>query len=94
MKQWIARKILLCSLLLLSISGYFLADMLMQERKDDALQEQLKEIYEKSGNGETEGLSEEETNDGGRDTGEILLRFIRACLRCTGKIQIVSDGFR
>ena len=69
MKQWIARKILLCSLLLLSISGYFLADMLMQERKDDALQEQLKEIYEKSGNGETEGLSEEETNDGGRDTG-------------------------
>ena len=26
--------------------------------------------------------------------GEILLRFIRACLRCTGKIQIVSDGFR
>lgn len=69
MKQWIAGIILLCSLLLLSISGYFLADMLMQERKDDALQEQLKEIYEKSGNGETEGLSEEETNDGGRDTG-------------------------
>ena len=69
MKQWIAVIILLCSLLLLSISGYFLADMLMQERKDDALQEQLKEIYEKSGNGETEGLSEEETNDGGRDTG-------------------------
>lgn len=95
MKQWIARKILLCSLLLLSISGYFLADMLMQERKDDALQEQLKEIYEKSGNGETEGLSEEETNDGGRDTGGDsspvhpgLLALHRENPDCIGWIQI------
>ena len=46
MKRRIAGVILLCSMILLSVSGYFLADMLMQERKDDVLQEQLKEIYE------------------------------------------------
>lgn len=95
MKQWVAGIILLCSLLLLSISGYFLADMLMQERKDDALQEQLKEIYEKSGNGETEGLSEEETDDGGTDTGGDsspvhpgLLALHRENPDCIGWIQI------
>lgn len=38
--------ILFCSMILLSVSGYFLADMLLQEQKDDTLQDQLKEIYE------------------------------------------------
>ena len=51
MKRWIAGIVLICSILLLSISGYFLTDMLMQERKDDGLQEQLKEIYEDSERG-------------------------------------------
>lgn len=52
MKRWIAGVILLFSMILLSVNGYFLADMLLLERKDDVLQEQLKEIYEDSKNRE------------------------------------------
>ncbi len=48
MKCKIAGVILFFSILLLGVSGYFLADMFLQERKDDVLQEQLKEIYEDS----------------------------------------------
>ena len=46
MKRWIAGMILSVSLLLLGISGYFLVNMFLQERKDDVLQKQLKEIYQ------------------------------------------------
>ena len=56
MKRRIAGVILLFSMILLGVNGYFLADMLMQERKDDVLQEQLKEIYEDSKNRETEKI--------------------------------------
>ena len=66
MKRWIAGIVLICSILLLSISGYFLTDMLMQERKDDGLQEQLKEIYEDSENGELEEMPEEKDSGGDR----------------------------
>ena len=69
MKRWIAGIVLICSILLLSISGYFLTDMLMQERKDDGLQEQLKEIYEDSENGELEEMPEEKDSGGGVDNG-------------------------
>ena len=86
---------LLCSMLLLSVSGYFLADLFMQEKKDDALQEQLKDIYEDSENGETEELSEEETNDGDTDAGVDsspihpgLLALHRENPDCIGWIQI------
>ncbi len=41
--------ILIISMILLGVSGYFLADMFLQEHKDDVLQEQLKEIYENEG---------------------------------------------
>ena len=64
MRRWIVGMIFFCSILLLSVSGYFLADMLLQERKDDALQEQLKEIYEDSENKEKEELSGEEMKIG------------------------------
>lgn len=56
MKRWIAGVILLFSMILLSVNGYFLADMLLLERKDDVLQEQLKEIYEDSKNREAEKI--------------------------------------
>jgi len=51
MRGRIAGVILIVSVLLLGVSGYFLAGIFLQERKDDVLQEQLKEIYE---NNETE----------------------------------------
>lgn len=67
MRCWIAGVILVCSLLLLGISGYFLSDMLLQERKDDVLQEQLKEIYEEQETGEAEKtpMENEDDEDGG-----------------------------
>ena len=55
--------VLLCSMILLSVSGYFLADMLMQERKDDVLQDQLKEIYEDDENMGGEEKPEKRTDD-------------------------------
>ena len=45
MRGRIAGVILMVSVLLLGVSGYFLADLFMQEHKDNAVQEQLKEIY-------------------------------------------------
>ena len=63
MKRWIAVTVLLCSMILLSASGYFLADMLLQERKDDALQDQLKGIYEDAENVGGEETPEERTDD-------------------------------
>lgn len=63
MKRWIAVTVLLCSMILLSVSGYFLADMLMQEKKDDALQDQLKGIYEDDENMGGEETPEERTDD-------------------------------
>ncbi len=64
MKRWIAVTVLLCSMILLSVSGYFLADMLMQERKDDVLQDQLKEIYEDDENMGGEEKPEKRTREG------------------------------
>lgn len=64
MKDKMAGVILIVSVLLLGISGYFLADLFLQEHKDDAVQEQLKEIYENSGDGETGGEPVESVGDG------------------------------
>lgn len=64
MRDKIAGVILIVSVLLLGISGYFLADLFLQEHKDDAVQEQLKEIYENSGVGETGGEPVENGGDG------------------------------
>ena len=69
MKRWIAGMILLCSMILLSVSGYFLTDMLMQERKDDGVQEQLKKIYEDSENMGLEEMPEEKDGGGDADNG-------------------------
>ena len=63
MKRRIAGVVLLCSMILLSVSGYFLADMLIQERKDDVLQDQLKEIYEDAEKVGGEKTSKERTDD-------------------------------
>ena len=95
MRRWIVGMIFFCSILLLSVSGYFLADMLLQERKDDALQEQLKEIYEDSENKEKEELSGEEMNGGDTGNGAAsspvhpgLLTLHRENPDCIGWIQI------
>ncbi len=95
MKRWIAGIVLICSILLLGISGYFLADMLMQERKDDVLQEQLKGIYEDSENWEKEELSEEKADGGDMGNGAGsppvhpgLLVLHRENPDCIGWIQI------
>lgn len=90
MKHWIAGIILLCSILLLGISGYFLTDMLVQEKKDDALQEQLKEIYEDS---ENEGKEEMNGGDAGdRAVSSTVYPGLLALHRenpdCIGWIQI------
>lgn len=95
MRRWIAEIILFCSMLLLSISGYFLVDMFMQERKDDVLQEQLKEIYEDSENGELEEILEEKGGGEDVDNGAVsspvhpgLLALHRENPDCIGWIQI------
>lgn len=95
MKRRVAVAVMLCSLLLLSVSGYFLADMLMQERKDDVLQDQLKEIYEDSKNGEAEKTLGETGHDGDMDGGADfppvhpgLLALHRENPDCIGWIKI------
>lgn len=87
--------ILLCSMILLSVSGYFLADMLMQEWKDDGVQEQLKKIYEDSENGELEEMPEEKDGGGDADNGAAsssvhpgLLALHRENPDCIGWIRI------
>lgn len=90
MKHWIAGIILLCSILLLGVSGYFLTDMLVQEKKDDALQEQLKEIYEDSENEEKEEMNGGDAGD--RTVSSTvhpgLLALHRENPDCIGWIQI------
>lgn len=46
MRKWLAGLLLICSVVLLSISIYSLMGMFLEEKRDDTLQEQLKEIYE------------------------------------------------
>jgi len=52
MRRILAAVLLICSAILLLASSYFLIGRLLQEQKDDVLQEQLKEIYE--GDSETD----------------------------------------
>lgn len=95
MKRRIAGVILLFSMILLGVSEYFLADMLLQERKDDVLQEQLKEIYEDSKNRETEKIPKETGGEGDMD-GDLaslsvhpgLLALHRENPDCVGWIKI------
>lgn len=46
MRHFVAGLLLVLSIVLLSISIYFLMGMYIQEKQDDALQEQLRDIYE------------------------------------------------
>lgn len=52
MRRWAAWMVMACSILLLAASGFSLSGMLSQEWKDDALQEQLKDIFEDGSEGE------------------------------------------
>lgn len=63
MKQFIAGLLFILSVVLLSISIYFLMGMYRQEKQDDALQEQLREIYEDEDRAQ-------ETPEGGIPSGE------------------------
>ena len=95
MRRWIAGMLLLFCVLLLSVSGFFLADMIMQERKDDILQEQLKEIYEDSEKMEAEKMPGERNDDGDCDDVSVyspvhsgLLALHEENQDCIGWIQI------
>ena len=68
MKRWIAGMILSVSLLLLGISGYFKVNMFLQERKDDVLQKQLKEIYQNNNTEEAEETPIEGEGDGNSES--------------------------
>lgn len=93
MRGRIAGGILIVSVLLLGVSGYFLADMFLQEHKDDVLQERLKEIYEDSKVGETGDIPVE---NGGDESGESASSAVHPGLLalhgenpdCIGWIQI------
>jgi len=63
MRGRIAGVMLMVSVLLLGVSGYFLVDLFLQEHKDNAVQEQLKEIYENSKAGETDDAPVESDDD-------------------------------
>ena len=81
------------SVLLLGVSGYFLADLFMQEHKDNAVQEQLKEIYENSEAGETDDAPVESEGDanGGATSSAVhpgLLALHGENPDCIGWIQI------
>ena len=83
--------ILFCSMILLSVSGYFLADMLLQERKDDTLQDQLKEIYEDAKNAEGEERPDDEDMGGRAASPPVhpgLLALHRENPDCIGWIKI------
>ena len=67
MRGRIAGVILVVSVLLLSVSGYFLADIFRQERKDDVLQERLKKIYE---NNDTEEAGDMPVEREGNENGK------------------------
>lgn len=67
MRCRLAGVVLAASILLLGISGYFLAELILQEQKDDVLQEQLKELYEDSEKGEAEKIPGERNGDGDSD---------------------------
>lgn len=94
MKRRIAGVVLLCSMILLSISGYFLADMLLQERKDDVLQDQLKEIYEDSKNRVSDGkLMETQTANYFSDIYPIdcavLSANAQSCQKCCTLLSVL-----
>ena len=73
MRRRIAGVMLTASILLLGISGYFLADLFLQERKDDVLWEQLKEIYENDDTEEAgETPMESEDNENGEPTSSAV----------------------
>lgn len=73
MRRRIAGVMLTASILLLGISGYFLADLFLQERKDDVLWEQLKEIYENDDTEEAgETPMESEDNENGKPTSSAV----------------------
>lgn len=55
MRKWLAGLLLSCSIVLLSISIYSLMGMFLEEKRDDTLQEQLKEIYEDKAQDEPDG---------------------------------------
>lgn len=67
MKRSIAGLILVASFVLLEISGYFLADMLRLEWKDDMLQKQLQGIYEDDNVGEAKKILTERGGDGNKN---------------------------
>ena len=46
MRRFFAGILMIVSIILLTISIYSLMGMFLQEKKDDVLQEQLREIYE------------------------------------------------
>lgn len=93
MRDKMAGVILIVSVLLLGISGYFLADLFLQEHKDDAVQEQLKEIYENSEAGETGGEPGENGGDGDGGPASFVIHPGLLALHgenpdCIGWIQI------
>lgn len=93
MRGRIAGVILMVSVLLLGVSGYFLADLFLQERKDDVLQEQLKEIYENSKAEETGDapVESEDDKNGGPASPAVhpgLLTLHRENPDCIGWLQI------
>ena len=99
MKRWATGVILVASFLLLGISGYFLADTLRMEWKDDVLQKQLQEIYEDDNAGETKKILMESGGDGNKnEDGESASSVVSSGLLalhkenpdCIGWIQI--DG--
>lgn len=93
MRGKIAGAILIASLALLGVSGYFLADLFMQEHKDDTVQEQLKEIYENSEEGKTGDMptGSEDSENGGPASPAVhpgLLALHGENPDCIGWIQI------
>ncbi|MBC5744884.1 class B sortase [Lachnospiraceae bacterium MD308] len=89
MRYKIAGMILAVSLVLLGISEYFLIDLFLEEREDDMLQEQLKEIYEESENEDTPEESEGDEND--RSAPSVrpgLLALHKKNPDCIGWLQI------
>lgn len=93
MRGRIAVVILIVSMILLGVSGYFLTDLFLQERKDDVLQEQLKEIYEdddteEAGNEPMEGGEDESGRSASSAVHPGLFALHRENPDCIGWIRI------
>ena len=83
MRRFIAGILMIVSIILLTISIYFLMGMFIQERQDDQLQQELQELIQKK-----------EDEPGENSSGDSFIEVDAGILALHEEIQIVLGGLR